>query len=383
MKIDYLAEANLLKEKIIAFRRTIHENPELGNQEFKTTALIESTLSNAGYKIEKPLKTGLVATLEVPNSTEHAVAFRADIDALPLTEQTGLPFASCNGLMHACGHDFHTAGALGVALLLAKHKDILPHSVKFIFQPDEEGDGGAKRLIDANVLENVVAVFGCHLDPSLPFGIIGTTKREMYAASGPMTLTIKGKSCHAAKPTDGVNSLVATAEAISKINEMYKSDYENKGVVISICTLKTGEALNVIPEQTTFTIILRAFGYDKIHECQKRILDITNEVAKKFGATLTASYIDGYPGVINNEEDTIFIERTASSLFEQQNVTEISPRFTTEDFGYYIMEKKGAFYHMGVGGNEPLHSPHFAPNEDALPLMAALGAKILFEYAGR
>ncbi len=383
MGIDYLAEANLLKEQITAFRRTIHKNPELGNQEFKTTALIESTLSNAGYKIEKPLQTGLVATLEVPNSTEHAVAFRADIDALPLTEQTGLPFASCNGLMHACGHDFHTAGALGVALLLAKHKDILPHSVKFIFQPDEEGDGGAKRLIDANVLENVVAVFGCHLDPSLPFGIIGTAKHEMYAASGPMTLTIRGKSCHAAKPTDGVNSLVAAAEAISKINEMYKSDYENKGAVISICTLKTGEALNVIPEQTTFTIILRAFGYDKIHECQKRILDITNEVAKKFGATLTASYIDGYPGVINNEEDTIFIERTASSLFGQQNVTEISSRFTTEDFGYYIMEKKGAFFHMGVGGNEPLHSPHFAPNEDALPLMVALGAKILFEYAGR
>ncbi len=383
MKIDYLAEANLLKEKITALRRTIHEHPELGNQEFKTTALIESTLSDAGYKIEKPLQTGLVATLEVPNSIEGGVAFRADIDALPLTEQTGLPFASCNGLMHACGHDFHTAGALGAALLLAKHKDVLPHPVKFIFQPDEEGDGGAKRLIDANVLENVTAVFGCHLDPSLPFGVIGTAKREMYATSGPMTLTIKGKSCHAAKPTDGVNSLVAAAEAISKINEMYKTDYENKGAVISICTLKTGEALNVIPQESTFTIILRTFGYDKIHECQKRILDTTNSVATKFGATLTASYIDGYPGVINNEDDTIFIEEMASSLFGQQRVTEISPRFTTEDFGYYIMKKKGAFYHMGVGGDEPLHSPHFSPNEDALPLMVALGAKILFEYAGR
>lgn len=383
MKIDYLAEANLLKEKVVAIRRKIHKNPELGNHEFNTTALIEAALSSAGYKIEKPLETGLIATLEVSNYAQKAIAFRADIDALPLNEQTNLPFASCNGLMHACGHDFHTAGAIGIALLLAKYKNILPHTLKFIFQPDEEGDGGAKRLIDAHVLDNVLAVFGCHLDPSLPFGAIGTAKQEMYAASGPMTLTIKGKSCHAASPTDGINSLVAAASAITKINEMYKADYENKGAVISICTLKTGEALNVIPEETTFTLILRAFGYDKIHECQKRIIDITKNEAKKFGATLNASYIDGYPGVINNEEDTNIITKIANSLFGAKNVTEISPRFTTEDFGYYIMGKKGAFYHIGVGGSEPLHSPHFAPSEDALPLMVALGAKILFEYPSR
>lgn len=380
MKIDYLAEANSLKEKIVSIRRKIHHHPELGNHEFKTTDLIEASLSTASFKIERPLATGLVATLEVPNATKNAVAFRADIDALPLPEQTGLPYASSNGLMHACGHDFHTACAVGSALLLAKHKDLLPHPVKFIFQPDEEGDGGAKRIIDSHVLDDVAAVFGCHLDPSLPFGIIGTAQHEMYAASGPMTLTIKGKSCHAASPTFGINSLVAAAAAITKINEMYKTDYENKGAVISVCTLKTGEALNVIPEQTTFTIIIRAFGYDKIHECQKRIIDITNEEIAKFGATLVSSYIDGYPGVINNELDTAFIAETATSLFGTKNVANVTPRFTTEDFGYYIMKKRGAFYHMGVGGNEPLHSPHFAPNEDAIPLMIALGAKILFEY---
>ncbi|MDO4218999.1 MAG: M20 family metallopeptidase [Synergistaceae bacterium] len=380
MKIDYLAEAHLLKEKIVSIRRKIHEHPELGNQEFNTTALIKAILAPVGYKIERPLATGLVATLEAPHSSKNTVAFRADIDALPLVEQTNLPFASCNELMHACGHDFHTAGAIGTALILAKYKDLLPHPVKFIFQPDEEGDGGAKRLIDAHALDNVDAVFGCHLDPSLAFGVIGTAKHEMYAASGPMTLTIKGKSCHAASPTEGVNSLVAAAAAITKINEMYKTNYENKGAIISVCTLKTGEALNVIPQESTFTIILRAFGYDKIHECQKRIIDIAEKEVAKFGATLLASYIDGYPGVINNETETAFVEEIAASLFGTQNVTDVTPRFTTEDFGYYIMKKKGAFYHIGIGGNEPLHSSHFAPNEDILPLMIALGAKILFEY---
>ena len=379
MDINYIAEANLLKEKIVHLRRKVHQHPELGNNEHETTTLVKNILAEAGYKISCPLATGLVASLEVPEATD-TIAFRADIDALPLAEETALPFASTNGLMHACGHDLHTAGAVGSALLVAKHRDKLTHNVKFIFQPDEEGDGGAERLLARGVLDDITTFFGCHLDPSLPLGTVGTAEGEMYAASGPMVLRIHGKACHAAEPQKGINSLVAAASAIEKINEMYKAKYEGKGAVISICTLKTGEALNIIPEETTFTIILRAFGYEKIHECQKKIIAIAEAEATKFGATLEATAIDGYPGVINNKECSLFVARKASELLGPDKIATVAPRFTTEDFGYYILKKKGAFYHIGVGGDYPLHSPHFAPSEDALTTMTALGAKILFEY---
>ena len=197
---DFLSEASSLQSFLQAVRQTLHRAPELGNQEFKTSAYLRSVLEPLGLTVENPFGTALCATLHGARPGRTA-ALRADMDALPVAEATDAEFSSRTpGVMHACGHDIHMTAAVGAAMLLAAHRETLCGSVRFLFQPDEEGCGGAQRFVDAGCLRGVDAVFGAHVSPELPLGSVGIRYGKFYAASDTFSITVRGKSAHGAEP---------------------------------------------------------------------------------------------------------------------------------------------------------------------------------------
>ena len=209
---DFLSEAASLQSFLQAVRQTLHRAPELGNQEIKTSAYLKSILEPLGLTVENPFGTALCATLHGAKPGRTA-ALRADMDALAVTEATDAEFSSRTpGVMHACGHDIHMTAAVGAAMLLAAHRETFCGSVRFLFQPDEEGSGGAQRFVDAGCLRGVDAVFGAHVSPELPLGTVGVRYGKFYAASDTFSITVRGKSAHGAEPEKGIDALQAAAQ---------------------------------------------------------------------------------------------------------------------------------------------------------------------------
>ncbi len=260
MDTDFLTRARALAPELTELRHELHRFPEPGSAERRTSALIEKTLRALDIEVRRPCGTAVVGVLRggLPGG---CAALRADMDALPVCERTGAAFASENeGWMHACGHDFHVSAALGAARLLSEKRGSLRGTVKFLFQPDEEGDGGAQRMIDAGCLDspNVDAVFGAHVDPNLPAGSVGVRYGKFYAASNPFRAVIHGKSAHGAEPEKGVDALYAAAAVVRGARELSKTLNEKNGkTVISICTLHAGTAENIIAGEAELRAIIR------------------------------------------------------------------------------------------------------------------------------
>nr|MCR5826543.1 amidohydrolase [Oscillospiraceae bacterium] len=238
---DYLKEIQQFAAELTALRRAFHFHPELGNREYETAARIERWLHDCGIPTRRLLDTAVVGRLR-GGREGRTVALRADMDALPLQEATGAAFASeVPGVMHACGHDVHMAAALGAARLLAAQQETLPGEVLFFFQPDEEGNGGAQRMIDAGVLEGVDAVFGCHVAPDLPLGTVAVRYGKFYAASDTFRVTLTGKSAHGAQRELGVDALAAAAELVTALLSL-PSAFPHERSVVSVGTLHAGTA---------------------------------------------------------------------------------------------------------------------------------------------
>ena len=366
------------KSAVVALREDLHRHPEVGNLECRTTGKLVRALAALGLEVLRPLPTGCVAVLRGarPGKT---VALRADIDALPVTEATGCAFASeVPGVMHACGHDVHTAALFGAALLLAQRRETLAGTVKFIFQPDEEGDGGAARLLETGALDDVSAVFGCHVDPNLPAGTVGVRYGKFYAAADTFDVTVRGRSSHGATPEKGIDALAAAAACVAAVRKLPETALPERAVV-SVGTFNAGTARNVIAETATFTGIIRTLGADTRDRMCARFEETVNQTAAAFGANAEITMHRGYPGVVNHEAETRFAEETAVSLFGADQVCRIGqPTMTTEDFGYYLARFPGSFYHIGAGSDEPLHSPRFLPPEEALFTAARLHAAVVF-----
>lgn len=235
-----------LLKKVCQIRKEIHACPETGNHEYYTADLIERVLKETGIETKRYLDTAVVGILHLGKSGK-TVALRADIDALPVEEKTGCAFASKNkGYMHACGHDVHTASLIGAALALAHDKEHLNGTVVFIFQPDEEGNGGAQRLIDAGALDGVDAVFGCHVAPDLAEGKVGIRYGKFYAASDTFDVIIRGKASHGAQPENGIDALVTAAKAISSIDEIHRSETDR--CAVSVGMMQAGTVRNTIAD---------------------------------------------------------------------------------------------------------------------------------------
>lgn len=374
---DFLSEAASLQSFLQAVRQTLHRAPELGNQEFKTSAYLRSVLEPLGLTVENPFGTALCATLHGarPGKT---VALRADMDALAVTEATDAEFSSRTpGVMHACGHDIHMTAAVGAAMLLAAHRETLCGSVRFLFQPDEEGCGGAQRFVDAGCLRGVDAVFGAHVSPELPLGSVGIRYGKFYAASDMFSITVRGKSAHGAEPEKGIDALQAAARLAVRLVDL-RSALNGERCAVTVGTLQAGTAINVVADTAQLTGILRTLGPDSRARMRALVTDAAAEIAAQTGTQIDVQLHASYPGVVNDDGASQLVYDTAVHLLGEPNVAVLQqPTLMTEDFGYYLSAARGCFYHVGAGCAAPLHSPQFLPDIRAAVTAAALHAAVL------
>jgi amidohydrolase len=363
-----------LQPHLVAIRRELHRHPELSMEEFETTRRIRGWLDEAGMTAQTlGLPTGLVVDIDggAPGPT---VALRADIDALPVTEETGLPFASCvPGKMHACGHDFHTASMIGAALLLHRNRDRLKGRVRMIFQPAEEIAAGARAMVKAGVLEGVDAILGMHNKPELPVGTVGIRAGALMASVDRFVIRVTGKGGHGAIPDAAVDPIVAASSIVGALQTIVSRNTSPlDSAVVSICRFHAGATWNVIPDQAELEGTVRAFDADVRRRLPEQIRRIAEGVAAGYGASAELTWIEGQHFVNNDPAMAALMERAAGEL----GLRVVEARQTTagEDFSVYQEHVPGCFIWMGTSGTEGWHHPRFTLSEDALPVSAALFA---------
>ena len=364
-KIIALCEENY--EKTVTIRRELHQCPEKGRSEYKTTDIIISCLEKWGISYERLIDTGVVATVK-GEKDGITTALRADIDALGITENTDVPFKSTNGFMHACGHDIHTASLLGAAKIIAENKSELAGTVKFIFQPDEEGDGGAERLIEKGAMDGVDRVFGLHVRPEMKVGTVAVRYGKFYAASDIFEIDVIGKSGHCAEPHKNVDAIVIGAQIITALQTLVSRNVSPlDSAVLTIGTANGGTFRNTVAGQFFVTGVTRSLGKEMRMYLRQRIKDTAEGIAKAMGGEAVVRIIESYPGIVNDDPSAEYIEKTAKDILGAENVSVLSsPFMTTEDFGYYLDKAKGCFYHIGCECDYPLHSDKFCPDERAI-----------------
>lgn len=389
--IQLMREAEAAAVRAIELRREIHRHPELGNDENRTSELVQRTLEECGWEVSRPMGTSVVGLLR-GSKPGKTVAIRADMDALRIQENTGLPFSSeVPGVMHACGHDFHTAGLLGAAMLLSEHRNELIGNVKLFFQPDEEMNGGAQRMIDALCLESphVDAVFGAHVDPDLPAGSVGVRYGKMYAASDIFKIVIRGAGCHGASPETGIDPIAVGAQVISTLQQIVSRRVcPTDSAVITVGSFHAGTQPNVIPDSAAIEGILRTLGDATRQRVREMLKNTVEGVCAALGAKAEIRMIESYPGIVNYDESVKLVDAAARELLGDAHVFTIdAPTMATEDFGAFIRDIPGAFFKIGVGNPEigatyPIHSPRFVADEAAMPALIAMHAAIALRFLG-
>lgn len=373
---------------LVKIRRRIHMFPEPGFCEYETSAFIKKQLKEAGLKnIKACAKTGVVALLKgaKPGKT---ILLRADIDALKLKEETKLPYASKNdGFMHACGHDGHIACLIGAAHILNSLKDKLRGNVKFVFQPAEEGPGGAAPMIKEGALKNpkVDAAFALHIYPDVPSGKIGVKSGVVSAFSDEIEIKIIGKSGHAAYPSSGIDAIKAAADALCALREIVAS-LNNKPdpVVIAIGKITGGTKHNIIAADALLMGTVRTLNEKARFLAHKAIKDALKNITKKYGAKFEIKKNTGYPTTINDESLNKLIICAAGDIFGKRNITQIEePSLGGEDFAYFSRRVPAVLVKLGgkvKGLNAPLHNNKFRFDEKILKIGAALEAKVAWQY---
>ena len=385
-KIKQLTESAF--DEIVEIRRYIHKNPELSFKEHKTSAYIKSVLTSWGVSFTEDIAdTGIVVLLEGNNPSSKTLALRADFDALPITEENDVDYCSVNkGVMHACGHDAHTASLLGVVKILNNLKQEWEGSVKFIFQPAEEMlPGGAQQMIKEGVLENpkVEKMIGQHVFPDLEVGKVGFRPGKYMASTDELHITIKGKGGHAALPQKYNSPLLAAAKLITDLDISFVKE-KDRPSVLAIGFIEGLGSTNVIPEQVKLKGTLRAMDEDFRATAYKRMQKIALEVAKYYGLEIDFDIRKGYPSLVNDEALTKKSIAFAKQYLGEGNVIDLPIRMTAEDFSYYSHEVPSTFYRLGTankskGITHGLHTSRFNIDEQSLKigmgLMAYLAIK--------
>ena len=376
MTATLLDEARALGGEMAAWRAAFHREPEPGNGEYHTAARIGSILDGLGIPHRRMLDTAVAARLD-GGSPGPCVALRADMDALPVREVTDAPFASqVPGMMHACGHDVHMAALLGAAKLLAARRTALAGSVVFLFQPDEEGSGGAERLISAGALDGVDAVFGAHVSPGLEAGHVGVRPGKFYAASDVFSVTVRGRSAHGAEREKGIDALAAACSAVNAVLAL-PARLGNERSVVSVGVIRSGTAGNVVADRAEFSGIIRTLGAQARGRMRRLLEETVRREAAAFGAGADVDLRPSYPGVVNDGPMTGLVREAALGLLGEARVHDLpEPTMTTEDFGYYLDVCPGSFWHFGAGCPLPLHSSGFLPSDEAAVTAAAVHAAV-------
>src|SRR5919106_88345 len=396
---------------VVAWRRDFHQHPELGNSEVRTAKVIADELRKLGYEVTTGVaKTGVVAVLKGAKPGP-VVALRADMDALPVTEQVDLPFKSTQkamwngqqvGVMHACGHDNHMAILLGAATIFAKLRNQLPGTVKLIFQPAEEGPpegekGGAELMVAEGVLENpkVDAIFGLHVMPG-PAGSIAYRPGPTMASADSFTIKIRGKQTHGAMPWAGVDPIVIGAQIVNALQTIVSRNVNigEAPAVVTVATFHAGNRFNIVPDDAEIGGTIRAFGEETRKDIHRRLELIAKNTAATAGGTAEGTYGGGHPTTI---KDVALSERmlpTLTRVAGRDEVRVAELKGTAEDFSYFQQKVPGLFVFLGVTPRDqdwtkvPVnHSPLFFADESALPVgvraMANLAIDYLFEHVGK
>ncbi|WP_440962349.1 amidohydrolase [Paenibacillus nitricinens] len=362
--------AEALGEGLIGIRRHLHRHPELSNEEYETTKYIISLLERTGVRIiDYGLSTGVIAEIG-GKQPGPVIALRADIDALPIQEETGAAYASLYpGKMHACGHDFHTAALIGAAYQLKHREDQLPGTVRLLFQPAEEKAQGAQRLIASGALEEVRAVIGLHNKPELPVGTIGITAGPLMAAADGFVIEVQGGSSHAAVPEAGIDPIVAASHIVTAFQSIVSRNVSPlQSAVVSVTQIHSGNSWNIIPEKAVLEGTIRTFDETVRSKVLDRFREVATGVAAALGAKATVRWIEGPPPVINDAALAALGIESAEALGYRTVKPELS--LAGEDFAFYQRVVPGLFVFIGTEGNQEWHHPAFNLDEQALPVAA-------------
>lgn len=373
-KLDFQSEE--IEAKVIAWRQDFHQHPELGNREFKTGAKIAEYLKSLGIKVQYPVAiTGVVGILEGAKPGP-VVALRADMDALPITERNSLPFASKEktifasaetGVMHACGHDAHMAILMGVAEILSKNRSELKGTVKFIFQPAEEGppsgeDGGASMMVKLGVLENpkVDVIFGLHMLSTLPSGQLGYRPEGIMAAVDPLKITVYGRGAHGATPWDSKDPIMIASQIMNGLQTIIsrQTDLTKAPAVITIGSFHSGNRGNIIPEVAELQGTIRTFDPEMRKILLQKIKLTAEKIAESAGATATVEIEEGSPVTYNDPKLTAMMAPTLQRTVGKENAVIVAPTTLAEDFSCYQEKVPGLFFFLGAyPGEMKLNSP--------------------------
>ncbi|WP_028330210.1 M20 metallopeptidase family protein [Brachyspira alvinipulli] len=357
-----------MKEFLIDLRRDLHMHPELGFEEFRTMEKISSILKsfNVNHKTQIA-KTGIVADIEGEDQN-FTIAFRADMDALPMEDKKNCSYASQNkGKCHSCGHDVHTTILTGIAKYFSEIKP--PCNIRLIYQPAEETTGGALPMIEEGALNNVNVIYGLHVRPEINVGQISFTYGAMYASSNMFEVHVHGKSAHGAKSYYGIDSIIVASHIITQLHS-FVSAFTDGSMRLHIGTINGGTANNIVADNVKMEGIIRMLCDDETREFRLNMIkNIVTNTAKNFGAECEFIDIPSYPALINNDNAVNIIIESGNMFLGKENCIKENANMTTEDFSYYLQRVKGSFFSLGVSNDKikaPIHNALFDIDEDAI-----------------
>lgn len=359
-------------DEVVAIRRQLHQHPELSFCERNTAELVKKCLASKNIEFQSEIAgTGVVATIKGKPSNK-TVALRADMDALPIHETTDLPYRSVNdGVMHACGHDAHTAMLLGTAFILNELKDEFSGTIKLIFQSGEEKlPGGASLMIKEGVLDDVDLIIGQHVYPDLPCGEVGFHAGPYMASSDEVNITVKGRGGHAAKPAERDNALLAAAKIVAKLSELYPENCKSD-VLLAFGTIVADGTYNVIPSEVNLKGTMRVFDEEKRKLLKDNILNVSKDIASEYGCEADVFIEQGYPSLKNDVKLTEKCAAFAKEILGEDKVKDLPQLMTAEDFAWYSQKIPACFYRLGTSNPEKgikakQHTSNFNIDENAM-----------------
>jgi len=376
---DIKVLANKFADDIVQIRRHIHANPELSYAEFETAKYVASQLRSMGIEPKEGVaETGITALIAGKNPTAKTVALRGDMDALPILETNDVPYKSKHdGVMHACGHDVHTACLLGAAKILNSLKDQFEGTIKLVFQPGEEKNpGGASLMIKDGALENPRPnrMLGQHVMPYIPVGKVGFREGQYMASADEIYLTVKGKGGHAALPDKVIDPILIASHILIALQQVVSRNADpKKPTVLSFGTIHGGQAQNIIPDEVKLSGTFRALNEEWRFDAHKRITAIAQGVAEAMGGSCEVNIDVGYPYLTNDVETTRIARNAAEAYLGKENIVDLDLWMGAEDFAYYTHEVPCTFYRLGTGNESKgttngVHTPNFNIDEDAIEI---------------